>query len=55
MVSAKGQVVRSLLVSLTVPFVDLSGAGNVPAPWGVLGDAGRLDLGRVRRVGRSIR
>lgn len=30
---------RSLLVSLTVPFVDLSGAGIVPAPWGVLGDA----------------
>ena len=38
---------RSLLVSLTVPFVDLSGAGIVPAPWGVWGDAGRLDLGLV--------
>ena len=67
---------RSLLVSLTVPFVYLFGAGIAPAPWGVLGDAGRFDLGfvlfgaaalafgllaavvgvgRVRRVGRSIR
>ena len=67
---------RSLLVSLTVPFVYLFGAGIAPALWGVLGDAGRFDLGfvlfgaaalafgllaavvgvgRVRRVGRSIR
>ena len=67
---------RSLLVSLTVPFVYLLGAGIAPALWGVLGDAGRFDLGfvlfgaaalafgllaavvgvgRVRRVGRSIR
>ena len=56
---------RSLLVSLTVPFVYLFGAGIAPDLWGVLGDAGRFDLGfvlfgaaalaSVRRVGRSIR
>ena len=38
---------RSLLVSLTVPFVYLFGAGIAPALWGVLGDAGRFDLGFV--------